>query len=101
MSTSRESMSAPTVWFGYVSLVVGLAAFGLTVWRFAGGHDATALVCLVVMVAGFATAAIILRRAILANGSIALAGRPGPEQLAEYDARWHHHDDTAASRVGR
>ena len=89
-------MSAATVWFGYVCMVVGLAAFGLTVWRFARGDDLTAVIWLVVMVAGFATSAVILRRAILSNGSIAPAARPDAEQLAEYDADWRHGDGTAA-----
>ena len=94
-------MSAPTVWFGYVCMVVGLAAFGLTVWRFARGDDLTAVVCLVVMVAGFATSAVILRRAILTNGSIAPAARPNAEQLAEYDADWRHRDQTPTSGDAR
>lgn len=89
-------MSARTVWFGYVCMVVGLAAFGLTVWRFARGDDLTAVIWLVVMAAGFATSAVILRRAILSNGSIAPAARPDAEQLAEYDADWRHRDGTAA-----
>ncbi|MBE7195333.1 hypothetical protein [Williamsia serinedens] len=97
MSTPQKSMSAPTVWFGYICMVVGLAAFGLTVWRFARGDDVTAIVWLVVMVAGFATSAVILRRAVLTNGSIAPAARPNAEQLAEYDARWHHPDSAPAS----
>ncbi|WP_299575290.1 hypothetical protein [uncultured Williamsia sp.] len=101
MSTPQKSMSAPTVWFGYVCMVIGLAAFGLTVWRFARGDDLTAVVCLLVMVVGFATSATILRRAILTNGSIAPAGRPSPEQLAEYDADWRHHGDTSAAPDAR
>ena len=93
-------MSAPTVWFGYLCMVVGLAAFGITVWQFARGDDLIAVVALIVMVLAFVTSATILRRAILVNGSIAPAARPDAEQIAVYDAEWRH-GDTAASRDGR